>query len=90
MSHLIDMTGQRFGMMTVIEKMPPKPKAKEAYWRCRCDCGNERVVTRGALIRGYGRSCGCVRSEKMELVYIKNDPDYKEKKEGPEEHRLPL
>lgn len=82
MSHLIDMTGQRFGKLTVIEKMPPKPKQRNALWRCRCDCGNERVVNRGSLIRGFCKSCGCLRSDEMELQYIKNDPDWKKKKSG--------
>lgn len=80
MSHLIDMTGQRFGRLTVIERVTPKPKEKYAYWKCLCDCGNEKVVTGSRLRSGDSRSCGCLRSEKMELKYIKNDPDWKKKK----------
>lgn len=88
MKHLIDMTGQRYGMMTVIEKMPRRSYEKNARWRCRCDCGKERVVEGQSLRRGYCRSCGCVsnkavdRSEVVELKYIKNDPDWKEKKKA--------
>lgn len=81
MSHLIDMTGQRFGKLTVIEKMPPKQKQTQAHWKCVCDCGVEVVVTGDHLRSGNSRSCGCARSEKVELVYIKNDPDWKKKKE---------
>jgi hypothetical protein len=74
------MTGQRFGMLTVIEKIPPRPGDKNTRWKCVCDCGNERAVTGTALRRGYCKSCGCVRGEEMELQYIKNDPNWKKKK----------
>ena len=40
---MIDLTGQTFGRLTVIERAGTKHG--EAAWRCRCDCGNEVVVT---------------------------------------------
>ena len=82
MSRLIDMTGQRFGKLTVIEKMPTEPYSKQSYWRCRCDCGNETEVTGDHLRRGYSKSCGCGRRGKMELQYIKNDPNWKKKRKS--------
>ena len=81
MAHLIDMTGQRFGRLTVIEKLPTDPNAKCATWRCVCDCGNERVVRGIALRRGECVSCGCLRGA-MKLQYIKNDPDWKSKRKS--------
>jgi hypothetical protein len=83
MSHLIDMTGQRFGKLTVIEKAAPNTKTPGAYWRCVCDCGNEKVVVGTALRRGDYQSCGCLRGEnvkRVHLEYLKNDPDWKKKK----------
>ena len=80
MAHLIDMTGMRFGKLIVVERAASNPQAQRAMWRCVCDCGNERIATRTALIKGYCKSCGCLRSVKMELQYIKNDPDWKKKK----------
>lgn len=79
MSHIIDMTGQRFGKLTVIEKAAPKPNAQGACWRCVCDCGNEKLVLGTALRRGENKSCGCLRGA-MKLEYIKNDPDWKKNK----------
>lgn len=63
MSHLIDLTGQRFGRLTVIEKAPARHGCTSAVWRCKCDCGNETVVRGVVLRRGKSNSCGCLRSE---------------------------
>ena len=53
----LDLTGQRFGMLTVIEKAPNI--GRDTAWRCRCDCGNERVVRTANLRKGRTTSCGC-------------------------------
>jgi len=55
---LKDLTGQRFGKLTVIkrvENINGKP-----HWLCKCDCGNEKVVQGSALSGGYTKSCGCL------------------------------
>lgn len=79
MQKVIDMTGRRLGMLTVIERTEG-PSTRNAYWRCRCDCGKEIVVTGSALRRRRHNSCGCFRRENMKLQYIKNDPDWKDRK----------
>ena len=63
MSHLIDLTGQTFGRLTVIEKATPKEGCTNAVWRCRCECGNEIIVRGTTLRKGGSKSCGCLRSE---------------------------
>jgi hypothetical protein len=55
----IDITGQRFGRYIAIELMLNKPRR----WRCRCDCGQERIVPQLALRSGKSTSCGCRRAE---------------------------
>lgn len=69
---LIDMTGQRFGRLTVLERAENYQYdtgagwySTKAVWRCRCDCGAETVVIGSNLRRGATRSCGCLRSEQM-------------------------
>lgn len=54
---LIDMRGQRVGMLTVGERVPGFPRAPK--WRCVCDCGNVCEATRSSLRNGQ-HSCGCV------------------------------
>lgn len=64
---LIDLTGQRFGRWTVLERGPdyeaPDGYAKAPRWYCRCDCGSFRLVHGTALKSGISTSCGCYRRE---------------------------
>lgn len=54
-------SGKRFGRLVAIEKYPTnKPKP---YWRCLCDCGNEKIVSASNLVCGNVKSCGCLRKE---------------------------
>lgn len=52
-----DLTGQRFGRLTVTGRAPNR--ARHIYWLCRCDCGNEVTVRADGLTRGATTSCGC-------------------------------
>lgn len=60
----LDLTGQRFGKLTVIEEDPKRDNQGNVKWICRCDCGNTVSVIGTSLTRGNTRSCGCLRSEK--------------------------
>lgn len=51
--------GQRFGRLQIV-----RLEAKFRAW-CRCDCGNEKSVTRHNLGGGQIQSCGCLRSERL-------------------------
>ena len=53
----LDLTGQRFGTLTVLA--PAADIGSMTAWRCRCDCGKERVVMTGHLRDGHTTSCGC-------------------------------
>ncbi len=65
----LNLTGQRFGRLTVIEPAPNM--GKRTAWRCRCDCGRETVVTTGRLRSGKTASCGqCVERGLSCLTYI--------------------
>ena len=50
--------GQRFGALTVIAD--EGEERGRHFWRCRCDCGNECVVSASKLNRGKKKSCGCL------------------------------
>lgn len=52
-----DISGRRFGKITVIECVCVS--AGKALWRCKCDCGNEVIVPSNYLISGGNKSCGC-------------------------------
>ena len=59
----IDLTGQRFGRLTAIERVrsysTTAQKNHFAVWHCRCDCGKEINVRSGNLRSGNTTSCGC-------------------------------
>lgn len=53
----LDLTGQQFGMLTVLE--PAENIGSMTAWRCLCACGKETVVMTGHLRGGHTTSCGC-------------------------------
>lgn len=57
-----DLTGKRFGRLVAVEKVGCN-KHGNLRWLCRCDCGNEKIVTSGKLIQQRTRSCGCYAKE---------------------------
>jgi len=57
-----DLTGQKFGRLTVIARRPAI-KGDHVAWRCLCDCGREHVATGNNLVRGKVGSCGCAKAE---------------------------
>ena len=68
MGRLVDLTGQRFGRLVVIRRdgtsySSGNPDWSQPTWLCKCDCGNEKIVTGINLKQGCTRSCGCLRRE---------------------------
>lgn len=61
MGKLIDLTGQRFGRLTVLDVA--EYKGRLTTWRCKCDCGNEKIVRGDCLRYGLTKSCGCIQKE---------------------------
>lgn len=56
---LKDLTGQKFGDLTVLEYDKEKSRATgQTYWKCKCSCGKETVVARKHLLNGDIKSCG--------------------------------
>lgn len=68
MGKLIDLTGQRFGRLTVEGRagtyISPYGDTRFVTWRCKCDCGKDTVAIGNNLKRGVTRSCGCLRRER--------------------------
>jgi hypothetical protein len=57
---IIDLTGRRFHRLTVVSMDTDRGRL---MWRCRCDCGNERIVRGDCLKDGNTKSCGCLLME---------------------------
>ena len=56
-----DLTGQRFGRLTVIKL--DRVENKRTFWLCKCDCGTFKIFGRGLLTSGDAVSCGCYHRE---------------------------
>ena len=54
----IDLTGQRYGKLMVIE--PSENVGGRTAWLCRCDCGRELIAKTVHLRSGRLTDCGCV------------------------------
>lgn len=57
-----DLTGERYGRLTVLRFLDTAPNG-HSRWLCKCDCGQETIVTRSNLLGGKQVSCGCKRRE---------------------------
>ena len=58
-----DLTGQKFGRLTVLE-FAGKTDSGIVQWRCRCDCGKEVFARRNNLVSGNTNSCGCYKADR--------------------------
>lgn len=56
-----DITGQKFGKLTVISKSDIR-KDRKVHWNCICDCGNQYIASGKSLRNGDIQSCGCLKS----------------------------
>lgn len=76
----IDLTGQRFGRLTVC--FPYSIKKINSgyvyhYW-CECDCESSKAIRSDSLTSGGTKSCGClIRKYKKIISDCRNAPEYK-------------
>lgn len=66
MGKRINLSGRRFGKLTVVEMAEPYHSPggyKATNWRCVCDCGKHTIVRTCNLRNGKSLSCGCLRVE---------------------------
>ena len=66
-----NLIGQRFGLLTVIEKTTKRTSNRSIIWKCQCDCGNSVEVATPELKRQDGkgtRSCGCLKQSNIDLI----------------------
>ncbi len=64
---LIDITGQKFGRLTVIRRAEKNTLRNQPQWKCSCECGNTRIVVGGNLRNGHTTSCGCYHRDVMTI-----------------------
>ena len=62
----LNLKDQTFGKLTVIDFA--YTKNTKAQWYCRCECGNECIVSGNALRNGDIKSCGCLVSYQESII----------------------
>lgn len=58
---IVDLTGKKFGRLTVIERAHDyvSPKGQHSpQWLCECECGNKTITVGTLLKQGRKKSCG--------------------------------
>jgi len=71
MGKFIDITGQKFGRLTVIKRVE-NDKWNKARWLCKCECGNEVIVVGTSLRSGETQSCGCYMLDRIKECNTKH------------------
>ena len=62
---LEDITGEKFGRLTAVRRLPENILGSGAAWLCRCDCGKKIKSTVHRLRRGNTKSCGCLKADRV-------------------------
>lgn len=65
MKKIIDLTGSRFGRLTVVRQDGKDNSNRYIMWLCLCDCGRMTRVRGQALKSGGVKSCGCLLKEML-------------------------
>lgn len=83
-----DLTGEVFGTLKVLKRIPATTKQYSPHWLCLCNCGEETVATTSNLRTGQKKSCGCkygmtwtkwTKENEAEIIILKNEgKTYKE------------
>ena len=68
-----DLTGKRFGKLTVIERV--ENRGGKSHWKCLCECGQETIISSNSLVSNKTMSCGCLLSSGEYLIkqYLMNN-----------------
>ena len=75
MSRLIDLTGNKYGRLTVLHKDNERKTNSGSYWVCQCECGKIKSVKSSSLRSGEIQSCGCLRNEKTAQIKKQQSED---------------
>jgi hypothetical protein len=69
----LDLVGQKFGRLTVLEVCGRNHNVR--VWKCQCDCGKQHEVEQNHLSSGRTTSCGCYHKEKVTTHGLSNSPE---------------
>jgi len=87
--HMVDISGERFGYYTVINKLEKENNNRGAIWQVVCDCGNVREVLSYHLRSGESKSCGdCLEHHNWKGVGEMSGNDFANIRRGAEKRNM--
>ena len=70
----LDITGQKFNMLTAIEFS--HANHGKSFWKFACDCGRTKIMTATVVKNGYSKSCGCTMGKGQLTHGMTDSPEY--------------
>lgn len=68
---MTNLTGKKFNRLTAL--LPTNLRFDHSVmWLCKCDCGNEFLLSGKLLQNGHTKSCGCLKQEKAGQNWVGN------------------
>lgn len=64
----LKLQGQRFGLLTALERSGERSGNGRIIWKCLCDCGNTTYVQASSLTAGITKSCGCLAEKTLKTA----------------------
>ena len=69
----MDLTGQKYGRLTVLARAPENGKGGKVRYVCKCNCGSAPITVFAGLLRsGATQSCGCLHRERTSAARLKH------------------
>lgn len=66
-----DLTGMKFGKLTVIKRSEENDRQGKPMWICSCSCGNIKAIRSSVLLKGQAKSCKMCKGFSTPL-YVRN------------------
>lgn len=76
MGKFVDITGQKFGKLTALNRVGDTGHNKGAKWSFKCECGSIKEIAGISVRSGLTTSCGCFRRDKMFLGFEEISKSY--------------
>lgn len=68
-----NLTGKKFGNLTVVKDSGKRDKNRDVLWKCLCDCGKTCNIRGWSLKSGNTKSCGCLKKDELRERLILGD-----------------
>lgn len=68
MGKKINLIGQKYNLLTVLEETNQRDSSGCILWKCQCDCGNITYASSNALRTNHKKSCGCLNINQIKAV----------------------